>query len=52
MAIWTNVEDLLKQGFSHEQIIQLTGYPIEVIKKVENNWRNQIKTKSEVNHDL
>lgn len=51
MTIWTNIEDLLKQGFTVEQIIQLTGYTMEDVKKVETNWRNQIKTKSEVNHD-
>lgn len=51
MTIWANIENLLEQGFTIEQIIQYTGYPIETVKKIENNWRSQIKTKSEVNHD-
>lgn len=51
ITIWTNIEDLLNQGLTIEQIIQLTGYSVADVRKVECNWRNQIKTKGEANHD-
>lgn len=45
MTIWTNIEDLLEQGFTVDQIVQFTGYKVEDVKKVASDWRKQIKQK-------
>lgn len=45
MTIRDNIEELLKTGFSVEQIVQLTGYGVDDIKQVEVDWRKQIKQK-------
>lgn len=45
LTIMTNIEDLLERGFTIDQIAELTRYPIDEIKKIENNWRIQIKRK-------
>lgn len=53
MTIWKNVEDLIENGFTIEQIVQLTGYPASEIKKVMTDWKSRAKTKNEeVHHDL
>lgn len=45
LSIRENIEELLEMGFSIEQIVQLTGYGVDVIRKVASDWRKQIKQK-------
>lgn len=45
MSIIENIRELLETGFSLDQIVQLTGYRVEEVKKVENDWREQMKQK-------
>lgn len=44
MTVFNKIEELLKSGWTYAEIEHITGYSIEIIKKVE-NWRNQVKTK-------
>lgn len=52
MTMTKNVEELLENGWSIEQIAEFTRYPIEEIKKAATNWRNHVKTKGGVNNGL
>ena len=47
-----NIEELLENRWTINQITELTGYPIEEIKKAATNWRNRVKTKGGVTNDL
>lgn len=44
MTVFSKIEKLLELGWTYSDIERITGYSIEIIKKVE-NWRNQVKTK-------
>lgn len=44
MTVFNKIEKLLELGWAYADIERITGYSIEIIKKVE-NWRNQVKTK-------
>lgn len=46
------VEELLENGWTIDQIAELTGYPMEEIKKSATNWRNRVKTKGGAVNDL
>lgn len=45
MSVIQNIIELWEIGHTVERIAELTGYPIEDIKKTISNWKNQIKTK-------
>lgn len=45
MGMISNVIEFLETGYTPEQIAELTGYPIDVIRKTAESWRNNIKTK-------
>ena len=44
LTVFNEIEKLLNLDFTYTEIERITGYSIEIIKKVE-NWRNQVKTK-------
>ena len=44
-TIIENIEDLLERGYCIGEIKYITGYSFDEIKRVETNWRNQVKTK-------
>lgn len=44
-SIIENIKELLESGFGVAEIAQITGYSPDEIKRVETNWRHQVKTK-------
>lgn len=45
LTIRTNVVEMLETGFTIEQIVQITGYTADYVKKIESDWRRQMKQK-------